>query len=659
MSWIQKLYETYDVCSGNNEIPDSDTLCPVGYSSQNAQIEVVLDDKGNFRRASFVQKESAKTLIPVTEKSSGRTSGEAPHPLCDSLQYCAGDYKKYGGIRTSYFTGYSTQLKAWAESPFSHPKVTSICAYVNKQCLVADLFRHELLALENDHLLVEKKDEESTQCDHPIMKLLTFDDKGLKDQAKVFIRWSVEGDELCTHTWEDKSLYIAWEQYLNSFDSTEGFCYVTGEQTGLANKHPAKLRNGKDGAKLISSNDASGYTFLGRFTDASQVAGVSSEVTQKAHSALRWLIGRKQAFRSGDQVFVSWAVKGGEIPDPWGNTLDFLGEDEDENMLETSDVGQGFSIRLSRKIAGYKASISDTEDIVVMGLDSATPGRMGIIYYRELTGSEFLDRIERWHRDFAWYQNYGKGLQFVGAPAPREIVWSVFGRKAEGKNGVKLLNATVERLLPCIIESAPIPSDLVVSAIRNASNRIGFKKEKKGRVEYEVDWEKCLGIACALFAGMNKKRSYQMALEEQRVERDYLYGRLLAVAEQIESTALWFAKEKRDTTAARLMQRFADRPFSTWANIESALVPYKARIQARAPSLLDGYKELLDEIHALFVAEVFTDDRRLSGEYLLGYHCQRKWLREHKRANGKWILREPADPEIQETDIETELLKGE
>ena len=143
-----------------------------------------------------------------------------------------------------------------------------------------------------------------------------------------------------------------------------------------------------------------------------------------------------------------------------------------------------------------------------------------------------------------------------------------------------------------------------------------------------------------------------MVLEEGRKTRDYLYGCLLAVAEKIEEIALFYAKEKRDTTAARHMQRFADRPFSTWRNIETALVPYETRINTKTPGLLAGYKELLDEIHALFTGDSFSDDSRLNGEYLLGYHCQRKWLREHRRKEGQWTLKEGTDSEIQETDTE-------
>lgn len=143
-----------------------------------------------------------------------------------------------------------------------------------------------------------------------------------------------------------------------------------------------------------------------------------------------------------------------------------------------------------------------------------------------------------------------------------------------------------------------------------------------------------------------------MALEEERNSRDYLYGRLLAVADQVEATALRLAKEGRGTTASRLMQRFSDRPFSTWKNIEEALKPYKDRIRTNYPGLLSGYEELLDIIHDRMLTANYMTDTRLTGEYLLGYHCQRQWFREHKREKGQWILKAGEDAENQETESE-------
>ena len=121
-----------------------------------------------------------------------------------------------------------------------------------------------------------------------------------------------------------------------------------------------------------------------------------------------------------------------------------------------------------------------------------------------------------------------------------------------------------------------------------------------------------------------------MTLEQDRTTRDYLYGCLLAIAEDIERHALHVAGEKRDTTAARLMQRFADRPFSTWKTIELALAPYKARLRVLRGGLLFKREQLLDDTMIKFKADDYNNDSPLTGEFLLGYHCQRQDLRPLK-----------------------------
>ena len=259
-----------------------------------------------------------------------------------------------------------------------------------------------------------------------------------------------------------------------------------------------------------------------------------------------------------------------------------------------------------------------------MGLDSAGPGRLSITYYRELSNSEFLERIEKWHTQMAWHffefiqDTSDKKKRFSGymtmAPAPRTIAEACFGKRLDEK----LKKATIERLLPSIVDGRQVPVDLVDSAVRRASNRIGMD---------HWEWERTLSVACALYRCYSIRNSnkiqYFMALENERTDRDYLYGRLLAVAEHIEEAALYAANEKRETTATRLMQRFADYPFPTWRNIESSLVPYKSRLHANRPGTLFKMKNLLDEIHSMFTPGDFEKEGRLSGAYLLGYHCQR------------------------------------
>lgn len=668
MSWLAKLYETYEA-GVTLDLPGP-RLMPTSHTLQNAHIKIVIDGDGNFKRAEVLEK--TQVVLPATEQSAGRSSGEAPHPLADKIQYVAADYPDYGGGKKAYFASYEKQLRQWCDSQYAHRNAVAVHSYIKKGRVVADLIAAHVLHVGDDgtFLAYWPFETDSDRPTPPIFKVLpalTKEKRVEKDKAEIepgdaLICWQVEREgDLHSETWTDASLQESWVRFDGAEGGTDGLCFVTGREQALATNHPAKLRHTGDKAKLISSNDMSGFTFRGRFTDSkksienkgNQSAGVSFEVTQKAHNALRWLL-EKQSFRNGEQVYVAWAISGESIPDPLKSTFALFEQPvifqetaEGATVEEVDhgiDLGASFAHKFNKYLAGYQARLEPNEQIVVMGLDSATPGRMGLIYYRELLASEFLQRVESWHADFSWSQNYGKDSRFVGAPSPKDIAWAAYCTKlGGGKADVddKLRKATIERLLACIVDGVPAPKSLVLSSVRRVSNRIGLDR---------WEWEKCLGIACSLYKGANRERRYEMALEEDRITRDYLYGRLLAVAERLESMALFLAQEKRNTTAARLMQRFSDRPFSTWKTIEDSLVPYKARIQSKASGLLEGYKELLDHIHDLFEGDGYVSDKRLTGEYLLGYHCQRKWLRDRRRINGQWVLKENTETETQEFD---------
>ena len=610
MSWIQKLYKTYEVCAGAPQFDKKPW--PVSHTEQQAHIDIVVDQGGNFQRAALVDKED--TVIPATEASAGRTGKKPPpHPLCDKIQYCAADYKTFGGTKQPFFEEYIHQLHQW-QAYDANPKVHAVLSYVEKASVVADLVRAGVLHCGPDHKLLT---EWTSEAPVPgLFKMLTPKEKK-RDQGDAFVRWRVQvpGDPI-SGVWEDPNVRDSWIRFDASRRTDLGLCMVTGETTALAASHPKRLRHGADGAKLISSNDDSGYTFRGRFASPEQAYGVGYGVSQKAHSALRWLIARQG--KSGDQVFVAWAVSGKSIPDPLADTaqlFEVAGVDDiaGQDAPYQGDAGQHFALRLRKAISGYRALLGDAEDVVVIGLDSATPGRMAITYYRELTGSEFLDRVREWHARYAWFQVYSKDNHFVGAPAPREIAEAAYGLRLDDN----LRKATVERLLPCIVDARPLPRDIVAASVRRACNRAGLKT---------WEWEKYLGIACALVRGSSKEEDYQMALEENRTTRDYLFGRLLAIAENIEQRALHVANEQRDTNAAKLMQRFADHPCSTWRTIEGALTPYKTRLRTKRPAVLLERDKLLDAVMGMFSREDFISDSKLSGEFLLGYHCQRAAL---------------------------------
>ena len=89
MGLLLKAVETYDANADLVGVYQAgrDPLAPIGHILTNAGIEITLNAQGVFLSARRVEKSEPKILIPVTEDSSGRTSGLAAHPLCDQLKY--------------------------------------------------------------------------------------------------------------------------------------------------------------------------------------------------------------------------------------------------------------------------------------------------------------------------------------------------------------------------------------------------------------------------------------------------------------------------------------------------------------------------------------------------------------------------------------------
>lgn len=634
MSWIEKLYKTYENNTQSiGKLNDKTPLLPISHTIQNAHIEITISIAGEFLRAGVVPKTDVATIVPCTESSAGR-AGSRPvsHPLCDKLQYVAGDFLEFGGTVTSGFSKkphephemYIGQLSDWCQSPYKHRKVLAVLEYVKKGRVIADLIKSGILPVDSHGKLLK---ERPGRTQEPPAIFRTMPSGAIPEDA--FVRWSVElpGDPQ-TNLWTDSTVWESWGNYYGSLESNEGLCYVTGKQMPVTASHPKRIRHGADGAKLISSNDTSGYTFRGRFITAGEACGVSSEVTQKAHSALRWLIER-QGYRDGDQAIVAWAVSGAEVPNLLADTFSLLFGGEQETAPQgIADTAQGIGIAFSKRIAGYSVKLGATDEVVVMGLDSATPGRMAVSFYRELTGSDVLARVQSWHRECCWPQRFNREKVFIGAPSPRDIAESAYGKTL--KSNTTLRKATVERLLPCIVDGTPIPRDLVVSCVRRASYRHGNKWGSREARREHWEWEKALGIACAIYRHQKSERRYFMTLERDRKTRDYLYGRLLALAEHLESRALYVAGEKRETNAGKMMQRFAERPYSTWLNIETSLTPYKVRLRAKRPGFLHNIETEIDEVMNSFITDEYLSDLRLTGEFLLGYHCQRAELRPQK-----------------------------
>ena len=162
MDWVHELCDLYDKNQdlAGLMLAGQPVLLPLYHTTAAAQIEVVLDEEGNFLRARKVTEEEKSTIIPVTDKSASRTAGIEPHPLCDNLKYLAGDYGSYISDKdcNKKHQLYMEQLEEWVESEFTHKKIKAVYSYLQKNVLLRDLIHTRVLETdENGEVDTKKK----------------------------------------------------------------------------------------------------------------------------------------------------------------------------------------------------------------------------------------------------------------------------------------------------------------------------------------------------------------------------------------------------------------------------------------------------------------------------------------------------------------------
>lgn len=596
MSWTSELYKVY-----MHHKDDQDFL-PLYHIQVQAAFEVTLDENSRFVTAELLEKERAVTLAPVTEDSATRTSSPAAMPFTDKLSYLAGDYRQYVDDKKAEekFKLYRKQMERWMGSDFCHPAVGIVYRYVIQKSLIHDLVR----------------------C-----QIFQTDDKTGKPMVEdVFVRFRINymDKSKTAKTWEDKELQACFIAFNRQAEEKKELCYASGETVPITYKHPAKILNAGDKAKLISANDDSGFAYRGRFSSKEEAFSVGYEYSNQIHNALNWLVQNRCA-RFGSLYLLIWESEDQPLPDIRKPAIDIEDEFEGEDADASSSQGaySNFKSDLYQMIEGYRQKFDYDAKVMLMGLDETTPGkgRISMSLYTEIAGSRYLENIQYWHETTAAERWYGKKKKSVfNSFSLFEIVNAAFGHEEGEKLACKpeVLDNTILRLVPCVTERRKIPSDIVHHLCANASRPLAYDKKYNHRLVLEV--------AC----GMIRKRNIEnhegvvaVAYDPNERDRSYLYGCLLALANKTEAdTYDADDRNSRSTNAQRYWEAFSKRPCQTWKIIEERLQPYLNK----AGSYRTYYEKRFNEIMDKMTMDVFSDDSALSPAYLLGYHHYTSYL---------------------------------
>lgn len=608
MGWLSKLNEAYDCGILSPHSQDTKVeLIPVGFTEKEIKYHIMLNRHGEFEMA---EEFPAKTflMVPTSPKAESRTGDNGtPYPLADQLKYLV-CHEQYPNPR---FDNYMKALEMWCQESDAPDCLKILYSYLEKKTLLEDLTSKGCLKV--------KYGKESE-----------YDGNG--SDAKSFIIFSVHTDEKQDALWQREDVKRSWSRYISETASEkQKLCYVEGKMIPAVDNHP-KVRGN---AKLISSKDAEfPFLYKGRFIEDGSSVSVGYEISAKAHNALNWLMS-KQGFSRYGMMLVAWNTNGMEMHVP-NEESDY--DDDDEEEIMPPDTFESFGKAVRDSLDGYRKDLEtfDPErvnEVVILGMEAATDGRMSITYYQEIPGNNYVDRLQHWKLSCCWERyNWKNKKTMVFTPTIRQIVTAVVGKanmkiadadsKCE-KSITKKVRSMQMQLLMCIAQERPLPMDILHSIYNQSVSPLSFTSGADNKWS-EIEWRNCITIVCALIRRElmerpGEKGVFDAAVQHNCRNRDYLYGRLLAIADYVEYTAQGNQKGLQ-TSAIRLMQKYVQVPYRTWIHLHNKLIPYFGKIGKDSAY----YQSEIGKIESLFHEKDRMKEGPLTELFILGYYSQRQ-----------------------------------
>ncbi len=635
MSLWSNLLQTYDAVNSAAGImpPNEDvdkTLLPLYHTTLKTQLQVTLGETGQPIK---IERDHAdvEIIAPCTEQSMGRSGTVLPpHPLFDQLQYI--DTKYDAAKHESYLI----QLDSWRAD---NVKLNAIYQYLSQ------------------HSVIEDARARGIEID-------------LKKDSKIGVRFAVRvrGDSE-PEVWEDReiqNLWIAHEEQKRHGDSL-GIDLLGETLYKRSVNFPKKIVKVNGNAKLLSSDDKGRkFVFRGRFINRDEALNIDALTSQKIHSTLRWLASNNGTL-TGSQDIVIWAIDShptDNVLDPTGNSHDVAGQfDERTDSEKIVDAGIQTYVDYAELFGkllrgcGNKKVLPQIKQhnrrIVVAIFDAATAtsGRLSVTFYRELSKDEYIESVLQWHEDSAWYltrfddkktnitndeatrkfkkdTDKTKSIPYIGAPSFKDIINCVYSTDDHSSDSYKRFAKYVKKqLVECMFSSTGFSASLLQPAFHKVTRPLSYDNMSV--------WRHDLEVACSMWKKhyidqdkklpLSERNNITMELDEKRTDRDYLFGQLLALADNYEYRVLLRQSDgktpDRTTNAVKLMNNFVAKPSATWLTLRQQLNPY---ILAST----DGsfFQSEIDEVMSKFREGDFESNKPLSSLFLLGYSHKRRQL---------------------------------
>ena len=604
---------------------DNPVLLPIYHTSLKSNgkniISVRLDQDGSFYKAEFMS-DNQTIIFPVTANSVARSgSNPDPHPLVDKFSYYIPE------VSQSQYDDFHKQLASWI-AYCEEGKVKDFLMKIQHFILQTDFLSSILQSLYGDHYQREG------------LKITYSDSDGKNktvDLSAYFLEFSIVRfnsfkDESVTSY---KELHQSYISFVRANQDNLGTCNISGRTEQITNKHRGLMGT----AKIISVSNK-GEAYKGRFKEREDVFSVGYETSEKIHLMIKYLLENKNSstWLGTSQYLINW------FSDDLANESqldivkpvfdDLFEDDKDQKdssvFLKPNQVNKKIG---SSFIKGKKLFSNDAMYNIAI-LNKTSNGRIALKYFRQLQVSQLLENLESWLENYSWEAKTKAEDYEFKTPTFNEIINVAYG--VDRERYLELDNDSFksdqyQQLVTALIDGNPIPSTIVKKLEANI----------KQRQKYPNHWTQVLQISLAI---LHKQygREFKPMLDHENTNRSYLFGRLLAIFELMESKKYEIENPNKDkkesnriTNAERYWNAYTSQPAKLMMNLANKIKPYEEAVKLNAHGIfhkLDKERAEIIQLLSPLMAKKDINDP-LDYQFIFGYYAEKQFFYTKQEKN--------------------------
>ncbi|MGT2802733.1 type I-C CRISPR-associated protein Cas8c/Csd1 [Streptococcus henryi] len=593
-------------------------LLPIYHSSSKSHgsdiISIQLNKEGQFMKADFLSNDEI-IIFPVTSDSVARSGKDpAPHPLVDKLSYFVSE------ISQSQYDNYHAQLDTWIKS-CQNEEVKTYLSLIQNFILQADFLQKILQSLFGKEYQREG------------LKITCFQDDGKEkkvDLSSCFVEFKVDafiGHQTISVT-NYKTLHEDYIAFVESLDADKIICNISGQKEVLATKHRGLLGN----AKLISVSN-NNEMYKGRFKERDDVFTVGTKSSEKIHLMAKFLLehDHTHTWLGGVQHLINWFSDDLTNESQLDITVPIVEDLDEWSTMPTISVVAKEAVpfyigEMNQKvrksyIKGNK-QFSDASNYYVAILNKTSNGRISLKYFRQLKSSKLLENLDSWQDKYSWEALKKGGGYHLKTPSFNEIILAAYGVDRErflDLDNDSFRSVQYQQLITALLDGQKIP----LAIVKKLENNL------KQRHKYPKHWYHMQQVSLAVLHKQNG-REFTPMLDHENKDRDYLFGRLLAIYELLEAQRyeLDGGSKDRVTNAERYWTAYTGQPAKLMSHLENKVKPYEEVLKLNRPGIFHKLEKEREEIVELLNPKIMEKDfnQPLDYKFIFGYYAEKKYF---------------------------------